>query len=351
MFLAQNLRDTALLELYEIHLLETVVSKGDAHESANTHEADVELAAQEIVELLAPLAAATSNRERIPNSDADEEIVRLQREAWFNIIVHGITPFSNTNHQYSSALQSLAKNSEPLVAQDRTDQFESEIELNTILRRGMNAHHTAEQKRRLISLLPRCESDIRTLSYPKVMFLHATYIVEILRAEAGDCINIQSYFLGPIFNGSAVESCLVAISDEVMELFLRYHRKSATVVAEQLAQIFTGCCHRIPRVQQIAASCAEKIMRSTPSSLCQRKPLFALLELLTIMWTSCLDCEIDEYDWKPLYVSERGAVSVELSDDFEMRKNALNSFYKRAKVWVTNIINIAPLDVKSLLQV
>lgn len=247
--------------------------------------------------------------------------------------------------------------SRSLIAEERADQFESEIELNTVLRRGMNAPHIADQKKRLILLLPRCESDIRGLSYPKVVFLSAAYLVETLRAGAGDCSHILTYFLDPTINGSAIENCMTAIAEEVMMVYLRtlldgpQQDNSAPLIAEQLAAMFTGCCHRVLRVQQIAASCADKIISQMPSSLCQKSSLFALLELLSIMWTSCLEAELDEYELKANYTSVRGKVSVELSDDYDLRRSTLNNLYKRAKHWVTNVINIAPLDVKGLLQV
>ncbi|KAL8836371.1 MAG: hypothetical protein Q9170_002944 [Blastenia crenularia] len=356
LFLASTLRDSPLSSVYLMNLLEGVISRGDVHESDNSHQADAELASREIAELLEPLATLVNTRGSISSVDHDEAIVRLHREAWFNIVVHTITPASKIGQQYGDALQVLALQTRPLIAEDRADQFESEIELNTVLRRGMNPPHTAEQKARLISLLPRCESDIRALSYPKVIFLHATYLVETLRANGGDSTHILTYFLDLSLNGSAMENCMAAIADEVFKIFLsrtlsgHHGDASAPIIANQLVQMLMGCCHRIPRVQQVASSCADRIISAMPSSLCQKSSLFALLELLHIMWISCLDLEIDEYDWKSQYVSERGEIEVELSDNFELRKSTLNALYKRARYWVMSIINIAPLDVKGLLQ-
>lgn len=346
-----------MFSAYLTDLLESVISKGDVHESHNTHQADVDLASREIAELLEPLATLLDGRDVLSNVGNDQDICRLHREAWFNMVVHSITPDSKIGQQYVGALRIFAVQSRPLIAEDRADQFESEIELNTILRRGMNPPHTAEQKSRLISVLPKCESDIRALSYPKVIFLQATYLVETLRASGGNCTHILTYFLDPSLNGSAMENCMAAIADEVLKIFLsrtlsgHHGDASAPIIAAQLAQMLTGCCHRIPRVQQIASLCADRIISSMPSSLCQKSSLFALLELLSIMWMSCLDSETDEYDWKSHYASERGEIEVELSDDFELRKYTLNALYRRARIWVMSVINIAPLDVKGLLQV
>lgn len=349
--------DSPLYRVYLIHLLETVISKGDVHESDNTHQADVDLAAREIVELIPPLAALVSIETKQDEISNDENVARLHREAWFNLVIHGINPSSAIGQQCCDELRVLAMHSRALIAEERADLFESEIELNTVLRRGMNGPHTADQKRSLANLLPACESDIRGLSYSKVVFLSAAHLVETLRAGAGDCTHILTYFLDPSLNGSAMENCMSAIAGEVITLYLKrmlsgpYSKSSAPLVAGQLASMFAGCCHRIPRVQQVAASSADRIIRQVPSSLCQRSSLFALLELLTMMWTSCLEAELDEYELKAVYVSTRSNVSIELSDDYALRRSTLSSLYRRAKQWVLGVINIAPLDVKGLLQV
>lgn len=349
--------DSPLYSAYLIHLLEVIISKGDVHESDNTHQADVDLAAREIVELIPPLATLISVSTDKDEINDDENIARLHREAWFNVVVHGVTPSSAPGLQCARELCVLAMRSHPLIAEERADQLESEIELNTVLRRGMNPPHTAEQKKRLINLLPKCESEIRSLSYSKVVFLSATHLVETLRADAGDCTHILTYFLDPSLNGSAMEHCMSAIADEVMTLFLKKvlndtdRESSGSLVAGQLASMFAGCCHRSLRVQQIAASAAEKMISHVPSSLCQKTSLFALLELLTIMWTSCLEAELDEYELKSTYMSSRGNVSVKLSDDYRFRRTTLDSLFRRAKQWLLSVVNIAPLDVKGLLQV
>lgn len=287
----------------------------------------------------------------------DENIARLHREAWFNVAIHGITPSSAHGKQYKDDLRTLASKSIALIAEPRGDQFESEIELNTVLRRGMNGPNTAEQKKSLIDLLPRCEADIRSLSYPKVVFLNSMFLVETLRAEAGNCSHILTYFLDPSLNGSAMEHCASAVAAEVIAIYLKRVSGGqdmcceASLIADQLVSLFVGCCHRIPRVQQVAASSADQIVGQLPSALCQKSSLFALLELLTFMWTSCLEIELDEYELKSNYSSERGKVSVELSDDYGHRRATLNNLYKRAKSWVAHVIDIAPLNIKGLLQV
>lgn len=356
--IAKQLSHTSpLYQVYLVDLLETVISKGDVHESRNTHVEDVDLAAREIIELVYPLAALASVETDGVDVADNEYVARLHREAWFNVVVHGITPTSAHGRRCRDELRILATKSKALIAESRGDQFESEIELNTILRRGMNGPNTAEQKKRLINLLPKHEGDIKTLSYPKVVFLMSTYLLETLRAEAGDCSHILTYFLDPSLNGTAMENCTSGVAQAVMTAYLERALERASTeatapgVAEQLALMFQGCCHRMPRVQQIAARSADKIVSEVPSALCYRSSLFALLELLTIMWTSCLAVELDEYELRTHYSSTLGNVSVQLSDDYDLRRTTLNNLYKKAKAWVTHVINIAPLAIKGLLQV
>lgn len=143
---------------------------------------------------------------------------------------------------------------------------------------------------------------------------------------------------------SAVESYLVASLSGTRELF------SAPYVARQLASIFENCCHRVAAVQHASYSCAEKIIVSIPSALCQRTSLFAMLDLLTIMWASCLESETDEYDWRSNFTSPLGTTSVQLSDNYNFRRQTLRTFYRRSREWIGRAINIAPLDIKGLLQ-
>ena len=90
---------------------------------------------------------------------------------------------------------------------------------------------------------------------------------------------------------------------------------SAQYAATQLASIFCNCCHRIDRIQQAAFACADRIIQEVPSALCYKSSLFALLELLSLMWASCLEAETDLYEPRNRFQSKRGKVSVDLSDE------------------------------------
>lgn len=338
-------------------MLDTIVSKGDAPETQQRQDRDTELAAQEIAQLLPPLALLLSRSPGLTDpSQLDDHILSLQRDAWFNIVIHGFDLTSSLTKEHMNELRTLARFSQPLITEERASLAESDIELNTVLRRGKSLEHVAEQKRRLVKLLPSCEADIKSLSYSEAVFLNTAYLVEDLRASAGDCTKALAYFLDPKLRSGGVGNCMLAIAAAATRTYVaktlsgKQHMFSTPYLAQQLAAIFSGCCHRIARVQQAAITCADIVIRDVPSTLCQKSALFTLLELLSIMWSSCLEGETDEYGWTSTYASKKSNISVELSDDYSFRRETLNNIYKRAVAWVKGVLDVAPLDIKGLLQ-
>ncbi|KAF6814556.1 phosphatidylinositol 3-kinase 3 [Colletotrichum sojae] len=356
-YISANLyKDSPLYDIYWEHLLESIISMGDVHQSNHTKEADVQLAAREIAELLHPLAVFMSTNDLAFNSITDDESHSMIRDAWFNIVVHGFTTQTDMGKRYLNELRVMAVHSPPLVAEQRGEQIESDIELNTVLRRGMSNDREAIQKRHLVELVPNKAAEIKSLSYRKVIFLQAAYLVESLRADAGDCTKALSYFLEPSMRRGEVSSTMEGIAAVVVDKYLRKTvggtdaTFSAQYAATQLVAIFCGCCHRIERVQQAAFTCADRIISQVPSALCHRSSLFALMELLSLMWSSCLEAETDLYAPRSKFTSSLGDVSVELSDDYNFRRHTLDVLNRKAKQWVSSVISLAPLDIKGLLQ-
>ncbi|KAK5689044.1 Phosphatidylinositol 4-kinase stt4 [Elasticomyces elasticus] len=347
-------KDSPLYEVYLTHLLGLCVGTGD---TAGERTVDVALTSKTIAQLFRPLAVLVSSdaRQQPEFEDADE-VSTLSRNSWFNIVVHGFTLNSSAGREHAQDLQTLAQYTLPLVDEERVDMPESAIDLNTVLRRGATAQHTVEQKAALTSALPSCDSEIRGLSYPECVFLNAALLVSTMRARAGDCTTVLPYFMESKVKTTAMGNCMLAIAVSSVDAFLqravsgRHQQFAAPQVALQLATFLEGCCHRISKVQHAAVLSADRIISQIPSALCQKASLFALLELLTLMWKSCLDAETDEYDWKSTYTSEKGNVALQLSDDIHYRQTTLANFHRRCRLWVSKAIDAAPLDVKGLLQ-
>lgn len=349
-------RDSPLFGIYLEHLLDSIIGLGDVHSSGHTNDVDVQMAAREIAELLHPLAVFMSSKDLASAPLVDDEIYSLLRDAWFNIVVHGFTTNTDRGKQYIDQLRMIAVHSPPLVAEQRGEQIESDIELNTVLRRGFSNDRESSQRKLLSDLVPSKANEIRSLSYRKVIFLQAAYLMEILRADSGDCTRVVSYFLEPSMSKGEVSNVMEGIATAVVDKYIKKTLAgvdstfSAQYAATQLAAIFCSCCHRIQRVQQAAFACADRILRDIPSALCHRSSLFALLELLSLMWSSCLEAETDLYDPRSIFTSDLGGVTVQLSDDYDFRRWTVDALNRRARVWVNAVINLSPLDVKGLLQ-
>jgi len=347
-------KESPLYEVYLTHLLSLCVGSGD---TAGERTVDVAVVAATMAQLFKPMAIlVSSDTEHPPQFEAAEELMALSRNAWFNIIVHGFTLTTPAGKEHARELQILAQYTLPLVDENLVDMPESGIDLNTVLRRGASAQHTLEQKSSLIAALPQCEADIKGLGYPECVFLNAALLVSTMRARSGDCAAVLPYFMESKVKTTVMGNCMLAIAlsnvDTYLQRALSGHEQAfaAPQIALQLVTFFEGCCHRIGKVQHAAVSCADRIIAQIPSALCQKASLFALLELLSLMWKSCLDAETDEYDWKSTYTSEKGNVNLQLSDDVDYRQSTLSNFHKRCRLWVSKAIDEAPLDVKGLLQ-
>jgi phosphatidylinositol 4-kinase len=347
-------KDSPFFEPYLAHLLGMMVSSGD---TAGERTVDVALASKTIAQLFRPMAVLVSHDAgRKPDLENEDEILALGRDAWFNIVIHGFTLNASSSKEHLEDLKILALYSLPLVDQGRVDMPESSIDLNPVLRRGGGGHQHVNQKQPLINALPQCEHDIKGLSYPECVFLNAALLVSTLRAKAGDCTAVLPYFLENKVKTTALGNCMLAVASNSVDVYLQMalsgqrQEFAAPQIALQLAAFFEGCCHRISKVQQAAMASCSRIISTIPSALCQKSSLFALLELLSLMWKSCLDTETDEYGWRSHYSSEKGKVSIQLSDDVQYRQSTLKTLHASARSWVSKAIDVAPLDVKGHLQ-
>ena len=245
----------------------------------------------------------------------------MSRDAWFNLVVHGFTLNSESTRERAEELQLLASWSLPLVDEERVDMPESGIDLNMVLRRGDSHYRTNELRSTLVSAIPQCEHDIKDLSYPDCVFLNAALLVSTFRARSGDCTAVLPYFLENKVKKTDMGTVMLAISQQSVDTYLdralsgQRQEFAASQVALQLVAFFEGACHRISKVQNAAVSAADRIINQIPSALCQKASLFGLLELLTLMCKSCLDVETNEYELKATYTSEKGNVSIQISDD------------------------------------
>lgn len=317
-----------------------------------------DLSAEDLVPLLIPLAVLFARNNSDPQARAyTDQVSHLIRDAWFNLAVHGISFNSDIAKIYHRDLCALAVCSPPLIAENRYELLESDLELNAVLRRGINVTNSLEKKRRTLSVeLPALESDIKKLSYPKLTFLNAALLIECLRGSSGDCAKVHAYFMDPALSAPDMSGCMKAIVEKVVSIYMEKCLLSGTIrwsaphISSLLAEVFVYCCHRIDKVRQMSAATATRIIESCPSALCNKRALFILLDLVSVMWLSCIEEELDEYEWKPVMRTPRSLVEIELPDDYDLRKRTLSNLLDLSYRWISIALNAAPLGTRGLLQ-
>lgn len=347
-------REDPLYDVYLKELLQTIVAKGDL-QNIDRHyrsHSEVSATAQEIGYFLPPLAELLPKQDEFVYETSDWQMTSLFRNAWFNMVVHGYSRNSQWISKYESELKIFARNTPPLVSEASANMVESELELNTVLRRG-SSHHTVNDQRAMMTGVMNVKS---SLSYPKLMFLSAALLLETTRSLTGDCSKVLLYFGDPDFRSGDTYKYMSNVAQEVTKVYIAQVVKGAKApftvdkVAEQLKQVLILCCHRVAAIQTVSFSCADLLIKEIPSSLCRAPSLYALLDLLTLLGSSWLDAETDEYEPRSVFVAKHSDIRLELSDSLSHRKNSFKTLENAAEQWIKKII--APLmefEFKSLL--
>ena len=346
---------SALYQTFVEYILQTIISKGDIRQHYSEKAESLQDVTAEMAVLLHPLCLLVANTVQSEHAREVQKYATLQRDAWYNLVLHGYSLRSAIGRRHLEDLKILARYSEPLVPVDRESRLESPIELNMVLKRGSSNQSTSQHRSELLEYLPNCKAEIKDLDHSETVFLKAAHLVETLRSLSGDCTRVPAYFVEPRLQGTTLGVCVRAVAlsavDNAVRLVLNTNEQAMTtrVLAEQLSTLLQSCCHRVMNVQEIAYLCVDRMLERVPSTLCQKSSLFTLLDLLTAMWSSCLQAEIHEYEWASDFQTPSG-VTITLSDDFAFRNLTLRTLHKRAKEWTMKALNIAPLDIKGLLQ-
>ncbi|KAK9448292.1 uncharacterized protein V1518DRAFT_418558 [Limtongia smithiae] len=353
-------QDHPFYEMYLKYLLDDIVSKGDVHD-LNHHriKSSTAIPAEEISCLITPMAKLLPTIQSGKPFKSDKvEMLTAFRNAWFNMVVHGYWLGSKLSTDKRVDLEVIAWNSPPLIAEDSSDQFESVIDVNIILHLGASQHELNDQRQKSLLAFAASTSatiELRALSYPKQVFLSATVFLESLRASAGDCSKVQLYLIDPSLRSGELLRLMSGIMSEVMKRYLARVGQQPDVstnvrISKQLRELLILCCHRIRSVASAAMSSTQRIIDAIPSALCNRESLFTLLELLTLLWESCIDEDVDQYSPRSVFVSAKANITLELSDSYAHRKAILKGLHEKAITWVQSAIDKTPLDVKGLLQ-
>lgn len=352
---AKILPTNNLYRVYLHSLLHAIISKGDVQElEHHRSHSEISSVGEVIGTYLKPLAhlLPDPNIEDVPLLLDDTETINLFRNIWFNMVVHGYSINSSSAKAYGPELKRIAFNSPPLASKHSWDGTETSLELNTVLRRGSSNHNVKDHKH----ILGDVFEVHRTMSYPKMMFLAASIFVESLRVKTGNCYRTLEYFTDPLMKNSGVQKYLGNIAFKVMKDYVYLincgaHRLfSALNSAELLTQIMIYACHRIEELQDAALQCCDLLITKVPSSLCHRRSLFALFDLLSMLCDSVIDSDVNQYRPATTYTAGRSGIELHLSDSFTWRSATFERLRDKARQWLKLVLVKLPADVKSLVQ-
>ncbi|KAK9244453.1 hypothetical protein V1506DRAFT_541337 [Lipomyces tetrasporus] len=350
-------RSDPFYDVYLMDLLDGIVTKGDVQELEHHRpHSEIDSTAKEISLLITALAGLLPSADEARYTTDDQAIVTAFRNAWFNMVVHGYSRNSDwTKKPFRTDLEVVAWNSPTLIAESSSNQFESDMEINTVLRRGSSHRNLDEQRRQVLEAFDSSALEVRSIPYPKLIFLSSALLLESLRASAGDCSKVLLYFVDPSLKSGETAKFMKGVTNEVIKIYLKKVQGKSDIAASdsisnQLHELLICCCHRINSVSAVAFKCTERLIEAIPSALCNRESLFTLLELLTLLWNSCLDEDVDQYSPRSVFVSSKAKIRLELSDSYAHRKAVLKYLHERAVKWVQLAIDTTPLDMKGLLQ-
>lgn len=312
---------------------------------------------QQLAALLLPLDAVLQHQECQPALKPSPNLVILFRNAWFTLTVLGLT---HANSPYISdatrqALNNVALKTPALVLELEKD-YASGLEYNSVFRRDFASQVLHRQRHILAEYLPKLSNEIKGFSLPQVTFLMTTHDLEIRRIKQDRPSVILQYFGNSSLNDSELLSPLIAISDKLLKVFLTrlqgqvLTHSMPSVVPEEIRKLLVGATHRFERMRIVATRYLNDTLTTFSALMCDRKIVFTLLEILTLLRRSCEDEFNEEYSPAYEYRSNKIDLVIEVSDNFETRNTIATNLYANARRWIELALARAPIEMQSILQ-
>lgn len=344
-----------LYNVYMSEILQAIIGHGDV-QVLDHHRSHSEISAigVRIASYLKPLADLLPDFriEEPPLVIEDGHILFLFRNIWFNMVVHGFSINSTYAQTHAKELERIAYSTPPLASELSWNRTETSLELNTVLKRGSSNHNVKDHKHIVgdIFEVPRA------ISYSKLMFLASAIFVESLRVRSGDCHTILMYYSDPSLKTSGIDKHLAPITHKINKDYTKLincgadRQFSAQNVAQQLTSMLILCCNGLEDLQDAALHCSDMLISKVPSSLCHHTSLFALFDLLTLLYDSVIDSELHQYNPQFVFTAEKTKIQLRMPDSYSWRYATFKRFHEKAKTWLKFLLLRCNLDTKSLIQ-
>lgn len=356
--LASKTFDDDIYKMYLTYLLDSIIACGDV-EKPEHHRPHTEISrvADQISDYLKPLASLLPSPGKVAiDLMKDETLTNMFRNVWFNMAVHGFYTDSEIVKTHYDSLLTIAYNSPPLASDFPANNKEMSLDMNTILRRGSSNANIKQQKQIVSKYLNANAVQQRTFSSSKVMFLAATILIETIRCEAADCSKILLYLSDPSIDSGNIEKSITSIATDMVNKFVKLtevgHLElfNSKTIAYQLNNIFLCLSNKNVSLQNAAFQCCDLFIRSIPSSLCHHNSLYTLLDLLSTLFDSVVDCQSNRYEVHYEFRLNHSDRKILLPGSSSWRTSTLSRLRKAAKSWLKYVLNNSNQDMKILLQ-
>lgn len=281
----------------------------------------------------------------------EEMYPALFRDMWFTLVINRFRYSVDLGETLEVDLENIAKNSPLLVFEDFGSNFESNLELNTVLRTHIEHSVISQIKSELLVRVPNI--DLKPLSTSEICFLSAVLLLESLRCKSNKLSALVEYLLDPSLRDSQLPQSIRAIALYNLTSFvesLSKERRVASSTIDEFQKLLCLCCNRVDCVRQLALECMNYIMETLPHLLGIKEILFSVLELSSLLWKARTEECTDQYVPQLLYKSNKLNLSVILSDIYSCREEVLFQFNRHARSWIQNSSKAIPYQVKNLLE-
>ncbi|KAI9022175.1 hypothetical protein CLU79DRAFT_815895 [Phycomyces nitens] len=306
--------------------------------------------------LLPVLATLLNHKDFHSPLMATEEVILLFRNFWFLCVIFGFVVNRTWTRKWNESLHIIAFKTPILAIQSTTEQLESDIAFNSVLRGSNEEALLLPMREQLAGLFPTYAYEIKYYSFACAVFSLSVYHVEIMRSRMGDCSFILRYFMNTGVDRSAVSNCLELIATRVGDEYIEKSVESSASqdldndLSEQVKTLLKFCCHRLKRVHILAVQLTDKISKQFPQIFSEKPVITLLLELLHLLWLSCESEYREEYTPTFHFISKRVNVTIELGDSYTYRHSISTHLYVSAKAWIESAIEWAPFETNGSLQ-
>ncbi|KAF8932770.1 phosphatidylinositol-4- kinase [Dissophora ornata] len=308
--------------------------------------------------LLPVLGHLLSHDDFQPHLRPSKEDAKLFRDAWFHCVLFEFVKDSPWYKEWSDSMLLIARKTPAFVSADfgTNAYIEGDLEYNSVLPRSILEDQKSSMRATLASYLPGQTSEIKSLSSAKVVFLLSVYHVETMRSRQGNCSFILKYFMNSVVNDGGLSTCLEAIADQVINVFVSESQIKVLShslddnVRQQVRNLVIGCTHRLKRVSSLSNKWVQRMITSFPQLMCDKALLTLVLELSELLWLSCENEMTDEYCPIYSFTSSKVGVTIDLPDSYPYRRELLSKFVELTRKWIGAAMANSPQEVDALLQ-